>query len=109
MDIHTIIMSILALVILITFIGTIIVNRKKRRAEELEAALKPIREEIAHQDELRKKELAAIELQVNNHLPTEIEGLKGEVKDLKGEVRYLGAKLDALIMHFIPKPKETGE
>ena len=176
MDIDVIIMGIPALIILISFIGTIIVNRKKRRADELKAALdaalkpikdeiahrdelrkeeleaslkpikaeiahrdelrkeeleaslkpikaeiahrdklqkeeleaaldvalKPIKAEIAHQDELRKAELALIELQVNNHLPTGIQ-------ELKDQVNNLSAKLDALIMRLIPKPKDTDE
>ena len=75
-----------------------------------------------YQDRLRRAELKRIEDQVYNHLPTDIKDLRGDVNDLrnefrsevkdvknelKGDIKEIGAKLDQLIIHLIPKPKDS--
>ena len=65
---------------------------------------KELRYELKRQDALRKAELEPIKEQVYNHLPTMIKEL-GDRMDAR--VDKIETKLDVLIIHLIPKPKDT--
>ena len=72
---------------------------------------KELRYELKRQDALRKAELEPIKEQVYNHLPTMIKELGDRMEDrsdrMEARVDKIETKLDTLIIHLIPKPKDT--